>query len=38
MWNVGAGVQMLLDSPDRTDEDDENIYYTLAFKIMIVRK
>jgi hypothetical protein len=38
MWNVGAGVQMAFDSPDRTDEKDENIYYTLAFKIMIVRK
>lgn len=37
MWNVGAGVQMAFDAPDRT-EDDDNVYYTLAFKVMIVRK
>lgn len=40
MWNAGFGAEMTFDFPDRVDEDEDNdnTYYTLSFKIMLVRK
>ena len=37
MWNVGVASQLSLDSPQR-DEDDDNLYCVLTFKVTIVRK
>lgn len=37
MWNVGVASQLSLDSPQR-DEDDDNLYCILTFKVTIVRK